>query len=599
MHSLAACTVISLAVTWFLLSFESSFASNSGWVATLLCIDAVFLASVCYLLIKRIRKIVNFRTRRNGRKLFHKQVIMLFSCATIIPAICVFVFAILFFNIGIENLFKTPVRNVIINARDVASIYIDDVKFNMENFTNGLSEEIRSCINGPSINSTKVQEIIDSETATTKVGVAVLQSTGIGTLNIIASTPFSISLQYEDIPGEIELLERGGVIAWESVDRIISGAVISHELGIYLVAAVPIDKTILDHKHRIKTAILEYTSLATQRAGIKVSFMVVFAAITVVLLLIAILLGISFANWILRPVNKLIIATRNITLGNYNTPIRTGMLRNEWDVLIATFNDMMTRLERQRQQLIVSNKQSTWRNIARKIAHEIKNPLTPIQLSAERLKSKYAKEVVTQPEVFESCINTIVRQVGCIGRLVTEFSDLARMPNATFEDVDLTKLVKEIVFMHANANAKICFHQSYDRERLICEVDQDQINRMIVNVLQNAVNAITESTDRSCEIIGNVSLCLWEADEIVHITVDDDGPGFSDVALEKALDPYYTTRAAGTGLGLSIVHKVITDHSGEISLGRSQSLSGANIAISFPKKQLEKRRETNEVNHGI
>jgi two-component system nitrogen regulation sensor histidine kinase NtrY len=488
---------------------------------------------------------------------------------------------------------------VIVNARNVASIYIDEFKFNMENFTNGLAEEMRSCINGQSINGTKMQGVIDNETATTKVDVVVLQSTGVGALNIIASTPFSISLQYEDIPGEIELLERGGVIAWESVDRIISGAVISHELGIYLVAAVPIDKTILDHKHKINTAIMEYTSLATQRAGIKVSFMVVFAAITVLLLLVAVLLGVSFANWILKPVNKLIVATQNIALGDYNTPIRTGTLRNEWDVLIATFNDMMTKLERQRQQLIVSNRQSAWRDIARKIAHEIKNPLTPIQLSAERLKSKYAKEVVTQPEVFESCISTIVRQVNCIGRLVTEFSDFARMPNPTFENVDLTKLVKEIVFMHANANTMIRFHQDYGKEQLTCEIDQDQINRMIVNVLQNAVNAITESSDNRGEIIGNISLRLWETDEVAHIAVDDDGPGFSDAALGRALDPYYTTRAAGTGLGLSIVHKVVTDHSGEINLRRSQLLSGASVAISFPKKQHERRQEANEVNHGI
>jgi two-component system nitrogen regulation sensor histidine kinase NtrY len=330
---------------------------------------------------------------------------------------------------------------------------------------------------------------------------------------------------------------------------------------------------------------MEYTSLATQRAGIKVSFMVVFAAITVLLLLVAVLLGVSFANWILKPVNKLIVATQNIALGDYNTPIRTGTLRNEWDVLIATFNDMMTKLERQRQQLIVSNRQSAWRDIARKIAHEIKNPLTPIQLSAERLKSKYAKEVVTQPEVFESCISTIVRQVNCIGRLVTEFSDFARMPNPTFENVDLTKLVKEIVFMHANANTRIRFHQDYGKEQLTCEIDQDQINRMVVNILQNAVNAITESANGHDEIIGNVLLRIWERGGAVHMTIDDDGPGFSDTSLEKALDPYYTTRSAGTGLGLSIVHKVITDHAGEIALGRSQLLSGASVAILLPKKQ--------------
>jgi two-component system nitrogen regulation sensor histidine kinase NtrY len=499
--------------------------------------------------------------------------------------VCVFIFAILFFNIGVENLFKTPVKNVIDNAKDVASIYIDDVKFNMENFTNGMAEEVRSCINEFTVNGTKVQNIIEAETAALKVDVAVIQSTGIGALTVIANTPFSMSLQYEDLPGEIELLDRGGVITWESGDRVISGTIIDHNLGIYLIAATPIDKTILDHKHRIKTAVMEYTNLATQRAGIKISFMVVFSAITVMLLLIAILVGILFANRILEPINKLIVATKNIASGDYNTPIRVRIIKNEWDILIATFNDMMMKLERQKQQLIVSNRQNAWRDIARKIAHEIKNPLTPIQLSAERLKSKYSKEIQTQPEVFTSCISTIVRQVGCIEKLVKEFSDFARMPTPKFERIDITKLLREIVFMQANANRKILFHQTYDVEPLLCAIDQDQINRAIVNLLQNSVNAITENSQATEDVIGNIVLHMWEDGNVMHMTIDDDGPGFLDGSLEKALDPYYTTRAAGTGLGLSIVHKIVTDHSGEIVLGKSRLLHGASIAISLPKIQ--------------
>ncbi|MDR1365197.1 MAG: HAMP domain-containing protein [Holosporales bacterium] len=595
-YSLMGCTAASFAATWLFINFRKEIPLNPGLIIVSLCVNAALLALLCRIFVKRIRKIVNFRNKENRKKLFHRQVIMLFSCVTVIPAICVFVFAILFFNIGIENLFKSPVRNVIINAKSVASIYVDDVKLNLENFANGLSEEIRSCVNGLSINTTKAQDIINAETSNLKVDVAVLRSAGVGDINIVANTPFSISLQYEDLPGEIELLDGGGVITWESGDRVIACSVINRVLGIYLIAAIPIDKTILEHKHKIKAAIMEYTSLATQRAGIKISFVVVFAVTTIFLLLIAILLGVSFANRILKPINKLIIATKNVAAGDYNTPIRANAFRNEWDMLIAAFNDMMTRLERQKRQLIVSNRHSAWRDIARKIAHEIKNPLTPIQLSAERLKSKYEKEIVTQPEIFESCVSTIVRQVNCIGKLVKEFSDFARMPTPKFEKINLTKLLREIVFMHANTNMGIRFNQDYDNERLICEVDQDQMNRMVMNVLQNAVNAVSENVGGATDgHIGNISVCMREVGDVAQITVEDDGPGFSDTALGKALDPYYTTRANGTGLGLSIVHKVVTDHFGEIVLGKSQTLSGASVTISLPKKQ----PEISEADHGV
>ena len=488
----------------------------------------------------------------------------------------------LFFNIGIENLFKSPVKNVIDNAEQVASIYIDDMKLNLENFVSGIGGQVNKCINGLSIDPQKIKSILEEETETIKVEAVVLQAIDKNSTKVIASTPFSLSIQFEKIPNELMYVDNGGVIAWESGDLVLSAMMINKNLGIYLITSTPIDSIILEHKHKIKTAVTEYSNLATQRSGLKLSFMTFFSVITVLLLLTSGVVGVIFANKILRPINKLITATKNITSGDYNTPINIEKSKSEFDVLIMTFNDMMSKLEQQKQQLIISNKQNAWRDIARKIAHEIKNPLTPIQLSAERLKNKYQCEITSNPEVFNSCIDTIIRQVKCIGNLVKEFSDFARMPAPKIENVDIIKLIKEVIFIQSNAHKNIGFHQSYDRDEFFCEIDQSQINQVMMNVIQNAINSINENNLKTNSSIGNIVTDFYVKNNIIYLSIEDDGPGFSDNSIDKALDPYYTTREMGTGLGLAIVHKILTDHSGEIILGKSKVLGGAQVSIEIP-----------------
>ena len=367
-----------------------------------------------------------------------------------------------------------------------------------------------------------------------------------------------------------------------------AATIINKNLGIYLIASAPIDGVILKHKHKIKAAVAEYSNLATQRAGVKVSFMTLFSVVTIFLLLTSIFFGVIFANRILKPINKLITATKNVTAGDYKTPIQMATkTKTEFDVLIETFNDMISKLEQQKQQLIISNKQNAWRDIARKIAHEIKNPLTPIQLSAERLKNKYQKEIRTNPEVFNSCIETIIRQVQCIGNLVKEFSDFARMPAPKIEKVDIIELIKQVVFIQANAHKNIRFEQNYDRTEFFCHIDQAQINQVIMNLLQNSINAIVENNPQKDPFNGNIEINFYVKDGMICLSIEDDGPGFKDSVIDKVLEPYYTTREKGTGLGLAIVHKIITDHNGEISLGRSEKLGGAKVLFEIPDNYSE------------
>jgi len=582
--------IIFVILTYILINSDTI---GSNITLSLIYFDTFLFAVAAYFIFKKVRGIFRLKTLRGKKQGFHRQVIILFSCIAIIPSILVFAFSMLFFNIGIENLFKTPVRNVITNAEKVADVYINDIKITIENFTSSIGSQINECIDGILYDKSKIEQILNDETSETRAEGCIFQIRDDGETEFIVNTPFSLSIKFEALPKELAFLNDGEAISWESGDRVIGATVVKKSLGIYLLTSTPISDVILEHKYNIKKAINEYTNLATERTGLKISFITFFSVITAILLLISILVGGIFANRILKPINKLIVSTKNISSGNYDTPINPEGISGEFKILISTFNDMISKLEQQKQQLIISNRQNAWRDIARKIAHEIKNPLTPIQLSAERLKNKYKNEITTKPEIFNSCIDTIIRQVQCIGNLVKEFSDFARMPTPKIEKVDIVSLIKEVVFMQLNAHKNIWFHQTYDRESCICDIDQAQINQVLINLLQNAINSITENRSSDKGNLGNISIKFCVVNTIINLDIEDDGPGFTDTALEKAFDPYYTTREKGTGLGLAIVQKIILDHFGEISIGKSEKLKGAKIMIKLPRKFVIKEENVN------
>jgi two-component system nitrogen regulation sensor histidine kinase NtrY len=457
------------------------------------------------------------------------------------------------------------------------------MKVTMENFVNGVGERIEKCSNGFIIDTEKIEEILEEETARLKIEASVVMSVNGSNFTVLAKSPFSLPAYLENLPKEIARLEKDHILSWETEECVMAAQVVNSELGVYLVASTGIDPLVLDHKHKTKVAVMEYTNLASQRTGLKFTFIAFFSVIATLLLLLSIFVGIIFANWILKPVNKLIVATKNVGSGTYDSQVISKKFNNEWDTLIVTFNNMISKLEQQKQQLIISNKQNAWRDIARKIAHEIKNPLTPIQLSAERLRSRYRKEVSSSPEIFDSCVDTIIRQVNCIGNLVKEFSDFARMPAPKMEKSDIIRVLKEVVFIQSTAHKDIVFHQDYDAQKFLCSFDQSQMNQVMMNVLQNAINAISENNmPRADGIIGNIEVSFYTKSGRIYISIEDDGPGFSEIAVERAMEPYYTTRETGNGLGLAIVYRIVNDHGGDVSLEKSETLMGAKVMIEMP-----------------
>ena len=541
----------------------------------------IFLITILnFVLFYKIKSILKRIT--NKKKKFHKQIIILFSIATIIPTLFIFVFAVVFFNTGIESLFKQPIKDVIDNNNTVIENYLQDTHLALRSYTNNLTSTIRKYINDNNIDVKKIDEILTNEANNNKIDAIVFQIHD-KNINIISKSVFSLSIQYI-LPNQNIVMSVDNIVSYEINNFIVSLKKIDENTNIFLAVASPIDQTIVDYRGKIKQASNQYIVLLQKHLGLKITFLMLFLIVTVLLLLISIFCGLIIASKILTPINKLITATNNISCGNYTTVFEVKKINNEWDELLLTFNNMVEQLEHQKQQLTVYSKQTAWRDLARKIAHEVKNPLTPILLSAERIKNKYRKEIVTSPEVFDMCINTIIRQVNCISCLIKEFSDFARMPAPVMESNDIIKLLQEVIFLQSNSNTNIKFKSILCSNELICKFDATQLNQVLINTIQNSINAINES-NRNNDVLQNIGTILVQCylqDNMVFIVIEDSGPGFSETALQKAFEPYFTTRKLGNGLGLAIVYKIINDHGGDINIGISNTLGGAKIIINIP-----------------
>lgn len=237
---------------------------------------------------------------------------------------------------------------------------------------------------------------------------------------------------------------------------------------------------------------------------------------------------------------------------------------------IITFDDMT--------ELAHAQRYAAWSDVARRIAHEVKNPLTPIHLGAERLRTKYINQV-KDPEMFEKYIGTITKHVSDIGKIIDEFSRFARMPKAVLEECDLSKIVADIVFSRKCISNKIKYHTKIE-SKIKAYCDHTQLNQLFTNILKNSEESI-EAKGRSGKIVGNIWVEVVKDEKYIEVTIKDDGLGFNEQFLSRLTEPYFTTRDAGTGLGLSIVKKIVDDHEGKLIM-MNEADNRAVVKVLFP-----------------
>ncbi len=245
---------------------------------------------------------------------------------------------------------------------------------------------------------------------------------------------------------------------------------------------------------------------------------------------------------------------------------------------VVTFDDIT--------ELLSAQRKAAWADIARRIAHEIKNPLTPIQLAAERLRRRYLKEIKSDAETFTICTDTIVRHVGDIGRMIDEFSSFARMPTPVLKPENLVELVHRAVFLQRTAHPEIVFEPVFPASPVAVNCDARLVGQALVNIVKNAIESIeARKAENSASPPGHIRVSVAEEDGQAAVIIEDNGKGLPQHGREQLTEPYVTTRTKGTGLGLAIVKKIMEDHHGELVLEDGE-MEGACVSLHFAASEI-------------
>jgi two-component system, NtrC family, nitrogen regulation sensor histidine kinase NtrY len=279
----------------------------------------------------------------------------------------------------------------------------------------------------------------------------------------------------------------------------------------------------------------------------------------------------------------------------YNVQITSEESASSEHSFVVTVDDIT--------ELVTAQRSSAWSDIARRIAHEIKNPLTPIQLSAERIQRRFGKAITEDREIFDQCTETIIRQVGDIGRMVDEFSSFARMPKPVLNALDIRQALKESAFLIQVSRPDIVIEKSLPQSALIGMFDSRMIGQALGNLIKNATEAIDARPDERAHDMGHIKVKVHENDGSIVVDIMDNGKGLPRENRQSLLEPYITTREKGTGLGLAIVRKIVEEHNGVMSLHDAPADFfdgvGANIRLEFPLMQALLNHTDNHFNDKI
>ena len=342
-----------------------------------------------------------------------------------------------------------------------------------------------------------------------------------------------------------------------------------------------LEEDISNYLTESQEAINFYYTVEERSSGIKISFAIIYIIIVSLLLFISITIAIRFSSRFFRSINNLIIASTEIGKGNLETTVPEIKTDKDMEILNKNFNSMINRLKNQQEKLIINERYEAWGSLARKLAHEIKNPLTPIQLTIDRIKDKYSNQITKDDKnAFTENLKIINGQIKQIENLVNEFSDFARMPKPILKNNDLIKILDDNIKLLSEINKSIEIILTKNKKSVLFKCDKEQLGRVFFNLIKNSIESIEQKMEKNPQFKKKISIEILANNDHIKVLIIDNGIGFSKKNnVKEILNPYFTTKKNGTGLGLSIVNKIINDHDGELKFDPIPD--GAKVEVYF------------------
>ena len=568
-------------LTFFTFINQSIIKLNDFNLQVLLFIDAVLLILFFALIFKETIKILKERKKGKLGSKTSLKYIFIFSTTTLLPSILIAIFSLFLLNVVLQKYFENKIKTVINNSAEVAKNYVSQTRNSIESDILLMVMDVNSQSGLFYDNPQRFLNLLSTQRLLRKLDeVHLLDSSG----NLIMSNVLDPSVLFVPPPEEAfkKSLEGRPVRIIDSATNRSSALIkLENFIDTYLYIVKFMDPNVINYLQQTGDAVSFYYGVQDQKTGIKITFAIIYVLAVSLLLFLSVTVAINFASRLTKPIINLIGASEKISSGDLDAKVANIDADDEIKKLNQNFNLMIDKLKKQQDKLLITERHAAWESVARKLAHEIKNPLTPIQLSIDRIKEKYLTMVGDDKKNFSSYLDTINKQIKDIEYLVNEFSDFARMPKPVLKKIDLNYVISENFKLYKLSESKIEFLLLNKKQSNYINGDQEQFNRVFLNLIKNSVESINEKISKKPDFKGKISIEIKSDNYYIYVTIIDNGVGLDHVDKTKMLTPYFTTKKKGTGLGLAVVTKIINDHNSIITFKSIDE--GAKIDITIPK----------------
>lgn len=720
-------SLLSAVLSFAILTGLTPILPTEGVALALIAVNAALILFLAGLIAREVHRILSARRFGKAAARLHVRIVTMFSLVAAAPAIAVAIVASITLDVGLDRWFELRTKSIIQSSLSIAEAYVLENARNLQGTTLSMANDLDQARTLYSLDRGGFRELMTEQAKGRALSHAALIDAE-GKVTIAADTGVDFELPEPPIEAVKQAADGLPVLIEPRIRNIIGSIVKLRDIrDSYLYTIRLVDPEVIRARQIVTTNSNEYQGLEASRTTTQIAFALLYLGMTLVVVLSAIWTGIAVADRLVRPIRQLIGAAGEVATGNLDVAVPVRMSDGDVASLGDTFNQMISQLKSQRNEilsakdqiderrrfseavlsgvtagvigvdadgtitivnrsaeamlslggkpvigqslsallphvgqvfemtrstgreayreqvtfyragaertynvqvtveaademsdahsyvvtidditdLVVAQRSSAWADVARRIAHEIKNPLTPIQLAAERIRRRYGKVITEDREVFDQCTDTIIRQVGDIGRMVDEFSAFARMPKPAMEMVDLRDALREASFLVEVSRHDMNVERDFGKDPLMGTYDTRLLAQAFGNIIKNAAEAI-ETKDNTAGENGHIKISVQREGKTYRISVMDNGRGLPRENRARLLEPYMTTREKGTGLGLAIVKKIIEDHGGSLELHDAPpdfyGGRGAMIRVILPAAApvaAPGQQQKEEVHHGI